>query len=77
MRLLIPIAVLVLIGLFITGAIAPRRSRRVEHWIDDRLERGESRTRRRGGRFGDWVARTLDISRRAADKALQIGRRAR
>lgn len=77
MRLLLPVVVLVLIGLFITGVIAPRRSRRVERWIDDRLERGEQRSTRRAGRLGDWTAKSLDVSHRAANKALQLGRRVR
>ena len=77
MRLLLPVAVVLLIGLFMTGVIAPRRSHRVESWIDDRLRHGETSTGRRAGRLGDWTAKALDISRRTADKALQLGRRVR
>ena len=77
MRVLLPLVVLTLIGLFVTGAVAPRKSRRVERWIDDRLERAEDKSARRAGRVGDWAAKMLDLSRRAGDKALELGRRLR
>ncbi len=77
MRILLPVAVVTLIGLFMTGVVAPRKSRRVEFWIDERLERAEDKSFRRAGRIGDWIAKFLDFSRRAGDKALELGRRVR
>ena len=77
MRILLPLAVLTLIAFFITGAVAPRKSRRLERWVDDRLEKGEEHGARRAGRLGDWTAKALDLCRRASDKALELGRRLR
>src|SRR5215218_6693243 len=50
-RILLPIFVLLLIVLFFVGVFAPRRSRRLQGWIDSHMERGEEREDRSHGRL--------------------------
>jgi hypothetical protein len=76
-RVLLPIFVLLLIVLFFVGVFAPRRSRRLQGWIDDRMESQEERGDRSQGRLGTWIAKGLDLMQRAADAALRGGRRVR
>jgi hypothetical protein len=76
-RILLPVFVLGLVVLFSIGVFAPRRSRRLQDWIDDRMERKEERGERSHGRIGNWVATALDWMQRAADAALRGGRRVR
>jgi hypothetical protein len=77
MRILLPLGALTLVVLFVIGVVAPRRSHRVERWIDERVERAEASSAHRAGRLGDWTAKSLDLFRRAGDKALEVGRRLR
>ena len=74
MRLLLPLIVVAAIVLFFAGLIVPRRSKRLEAWIDRRLERGEEKGADSAGRLGDWTAKTLRLSRRASDRILESGR---
>jgi hypothetical protein len=76
-RLLLPLLVLGLIVLFFAGLIAPRRSKRLQGWMDERLQEGQSKSEGSGGRVGDWVAKTLYWLRRAGDKSAEVGRRFR
>jgi hypothetical protein len=76
-RILLPIFLLLLVVLFGVGVFAPRRSRRLQDWIDSRMERQEERGDRSRGRLGDWAAKTLDLMQRATDAALRTGRRVR
>ena len=55
MRLL-PIVVIGTIILFFTGLIAPRRSKRLERWIDERLRKGQRKGARKAGWLGDMTA---------------------
>ena len=74
MRVLIPLIVFFLLGLFVAALISPRRARRVELWADDKLETGEGHGRDKGGRLGDLTARTLRVLRRANNNASTAGR---
>jgi hypothetical protein len=76
MRLL-PVVILGTVVLFFAGLIAPRRSKRLGRWIDRRLEQGRLKSRRKAGRIGDWMAKSLRFGQRLADGALRVGRRAR
>ena len=76
-RILLPIFVLLLIVLFFVGVFAPRRSRRLQGWIDSHMERNEERGDRSHGRLGNWTAKALDLMQRATDAALRAGRRVR
>ncbi len=76
MRLL-PFLVLGSIFLFLAGLIAPRRSKRLERWIDKRMREGRREGNRRAGRLGDWMARSLWYGQQLADGALRWGRRLR
>jgi hypothetical protein len=76
MRLL-PIIIIGTIVLFFTGLIAPRRSKRLERWIDRRLRKAQRKGARNAGRIGDWTAKSLAYGQRLADGALACGRRLR
>ena len=75
MRLLL--VVIAMIVLFFAGLIAPRRSKRLERWIDSRLREGRRKSNRNAGRIGDWTAKSLAWGQRLADGALAAGRRVR
>lgn len=75
MRLLVPLVLISLILLFAISVVAPRKSKRLQGWIDERLERGQEKGDRSAGRVGNWTARTLDFTQRAADKTTKAGRR--
>jgi hypothetical protein len=73
-RLLLPLLLAVLLLLFVTSVIAPRKSKRLQRWIDERLEQGQERSGRSAGRIGNWSAKMLDWAQRAADKTSRAGR---
>ena len=75
MRLLVPLVLISLLVLFVISAVAPRKSKRLQGWIDERLERGQVKGDRSAGRLGNWTAKTLDFTQRAADKTSETGRR--
>ena len=68
---------LFLVVLFFVGVFAPRRSRQLQGWIDDHMERQEERGDRSRGRLGNWIAKAFDWMQRATDAALRGGRRVR
>jgi len=73
----LPIILIVAVVLFLTGLIAPQKSRRLQAWINDRLERAEQKANRRAGFLGDWTAKTLRWGQKLVDAAASLGRRAR
>ena len=77
MKLLAPVIVLVFIFLFFAGLLVPRRSRRLQRWMDNRLRQGERKGGRSGGRVGDWAARALELMRHYGDRTVEAGRRVR
>ncbi len=77
MRLLVPLVLVGLVLLFVTSVVAPRKSKRLQGWIDERLERAQHKGERSAGRVGNWTAQMLDLGQRAADRTSRAGRRLR
>ena len=77
MRLLLPLFLLSLVLLLVIGVVAPRKSKQLQGWIDERLERGQEKSGRSAGRVGNWTAQTLDFTQRATDRTSQAGRKLR
>jgi hypothetical protein len=73
MRIL-PILVVAMVVPFLTGLIAPRASKRVERWMDRRVDQVEAEGDRRAGFGGDWTARLLSWGQRLLDAAVEAGR---
>ncbi|MFL5820460.1 MAG: hypothetical protein ACJ76S_07235 [Solirubrobacteraceae bacterium] len=73
MRIL-PVLLVAMVVLFVTGLIAPRASKRVELWMDNRLDRLEAEGDRRAGFLGDWTAKLLAWGQRLLNAAVTIGR---
>jgi di/tricarboxylate transporter len=73
----LPLIVVGLVVLFAAGLIAPRKSVRLQRWMDDRLEEGQERSDRRWGKLGDWLATSLGWLQRAGDATAEAGRRLR
>jgi hypothetical protein len=73
MRIL-PLLLVVMVVLFLTGLIAPRASKRVERWMDRRLDKVEAKGDRRAGFVGDWTAKLLAWGQRLLDAAVTAGR---
>jgi hypothetical protein len=76
-KVLVPVIILLVVFLFVAGVLLPRRSRRLQRWMDNRLRRGERKGARSGGRVGDWAARALQLLRRYGDRTVEAGRRVR
>jgi len=74
---LLPILILGTIVMFLAGVIAPRRSKRLEAWVDKRLRKGRRKSERNAGRIGDLTAKSLAYGQRLADGAVKYGRRVR
>lgn len=74
LRLLVPLVLLSLVVLFLVSVIAPRKSKRLQGWIDERLERGQKKSDHSAGRVGNFTAKTLAVTQRAADKTSRAGR---
>lgn len=75
MRLLVPLILISLLALFVISVVAPRKSRRLQGGIDERLERGQEKGDHSAGRLGNWTATTLAVTQRAADRTSQAGRK--
>ena len=73
MRIL-PVLVITMVALFFIGLAAPRASRRVERWMNRRLDRIEAESDRRAGFVGDWTAKLLSWGQRLLDGAVEAGR---
>jgi hypothetical protein len=66
-----------MVFLFLAGLIAPRKSRRIQRWIERRLEKGKDKGDRHAGFLGDWTAKSLDWGQTLVNKAAAGGRRVR
>jgi hypothetical protein len=73
----LPLLILASIVLFLAALIAPRRSKRLQRWIKDRLQKGKQKGRRKAGWVGDWTAKSLDWGQRWLDTVMSGGRKAR
>jgi len=76
MRVLLPVFLLVLIGLFVMGVVVPRRSRRAQAWIERQLAKGERKSDESAGRLGDLTATGLELMRKASGASAEAGRSA-
>jgi hypothetical protein len=76
MRIL-PILILGTIVLFVSGVVAPQRSKKLQGWVDDRLSQGERKGERRAGWVGDWLAKCLRAGQTVNAAAVRSGRRVR
>ena len=72
--LLVVILAIVCVVLFIAGVISPRRSRRMQDGVDRLSLRGEDKSDRRAGRFGDVTRKSLEKMRGGADASAEKGR---
>ena len=76
MRVL-PLLIIAVIVLFFAGLIAPRRSKRLQAWVDGKLQQGKAKGDRRYGWVGDWTARSLHWGQKVNAAAVRAGRRVR
>jgi hypothetical protein len=75
MRLLL--LLIAMIVLFFSGLIVPERSKRLQGWVDERLESVEQKGWRNGGRVGDWTAKSLHAGQSINAAVVRAGRRVR
>jgi hypothetical protein len=73
MRVL-PLVIIAVVVLFFAGLILPERSKRLQRWVDERLEDGEQKGWRSGGWVGDWTARSLHAGQSINAAAVRAGR---
>jgi hypothetical protein len=69
------VGLLLCIVLFFAGLIAPRRSRRLQRWVDRMFRKGERKANRSAGRVGDATKHALRWTRRAGDRSAAAGRK--
>ena len=72
--LIILVLVIVCIVLFLTGVIAPNRSRKMQSSVDELSRKGEAKSNRSAGRVGDATQTALEKARGAADASAEAGR---
>jgi hypothetical protein len=71
---IIPLLIIAVIVLFFAGLIVPERSKRLQRWVDERLEDGEQQGWRKGGRVGDWTAKSLHGGQSVNAAVVRAGR---
>jgi hypothetical protein len=76
MRVL-PLLIIAVIVLFFAGLIAPQRSKRLQAWVDGKLQQGKVKGDRGYGWVGDWTARSLHWGQKVNAAAVRAGRRVR
>ena len=74
MRVLLPLFLLLLIGLFVMGIAAPRRSRRAQAWVERQIAKGERKSDESAGRLGDLMATGLRFIRKLTGASARAGR---
>lgn len=72
--ILIILFAIVCVVLFLAGVVAPRRSRRMQHKIDELSLKAEQKGDDNAGRVGDAATRSLEKMRGAADASAEKGR---
>jgi hypothetical protein len=75
MRILLLLIVVVCVVLFVAGVVAPERSKKMQHWIAEKLRRGERKGDENAGKLGDMTNTMLEKSRTATDKSAEGGRK--
>lgn len=73
--LLVSVVVVVCLVLFVVAVFSPARSRRMQNAIGRTSRKGERKSGRRAGRFGDLTRSVLRVSRKAVDKSAEKGRK--
>jgi hypothetical protein len=76
MRVL-PILVIAVLVLFFAGLIVPGRSKRLQIWVDERLQQGREKGRRNAGWVGDWTAKSMKAGQRLNARVVSAGRAVR
>ena len=77
MKLFLPLFILLIIGMFFLGIIAPRRSRNAQRKIDHKSKEAEERLRDKDNKMADWTATSMEAGRKATDKSAAAGRTVR
>jgi hypothetical protein len=72
--LLASVVVVVCLVLFVVAVFAPARSRKMQNAVGRASRKGERKSDRRAGRFGDLTRSVLRVSRKAVDKSAEKGR---
>jgi hypothetical protein len=73
-KLLLPLVIIGVLGLFVLDVISRRRSRALQGRIDDESQRAERELRNKDRRLGDWSAKSLEWARKATDASARAGR---
>lgn len=68
------VVVVLCIVLFFAGVFRPGRSKRMQSVVDRLSMKGEEKSDRRAGPFGDATESSLKTARKAADKSAEKGR---
>jgi hypothetical protein len=77
MRLLLPAFLVMLVVLFVMGIVVPRRSRRVQAWIEAQIAKGERKGDESAGWFGNVTSSALRLVRKASGASAEAGRATR
>jgi hypothetical protein len=73
----LPLLILGTIVMFMSGLIAPERSKRLQGWVDGRLQKVKKKGERNAGWVGDWTAKSFRAGQRINTAAVRTGRRLR
>ena len=76
MRVL-PLLIIAMIVLFLSGLVVPQRSKRLQAWVDGRLQVGRRKGERNAGWVGDWTARSLKAGQAINTAVVRAGRAVR
>ena len=76
MRIL-PLLIIATIVLFFAGLVAPQRSRRLQAWVDGKLQVGKRKSEQNAGWVGDWTAKSLKAGQTVNKAVPRAGRKAR
>lgn len=74
---IIPLLIIGTIVMFMSGLIAPRRSKRLQGWVDGHLKSAEEKGERNAGWVGDWTAKCLRAGEKINALAARAGPRVR
>jgi hypothetical protein len=76
MRIL-PLLIIATIVLFFAGLIVPQRSKRLQAWVDGKLQVGKPKSEHNAGWVGDWTAKSLKAGQTVNKAAVRAGRKVR
>ena len=76
--LLLIVLVVGSVSMFIVGLVVPRKSRRVQSWIDDKFFKGQRKRGKAPGKLmPKAIGKSLKNSRKVLDKSAKAGRKSR